>query len=188
MLKKTHHHFVLWQQTIFMIKYVALFVLSVFSLPSYAQHDVPPTDEFTVTGAVKKEMKFRISDLSFFHQDSLGDVVIRNHKGEPKGVAKHLKGILLKNVLDSAEITADKPKDYSELVITLVASDNYKNVYSWNEIFNTEVSDHVYIVTGMDGKSIDQMPDRILVLSLSDMNLGRRHLKGLARIEVKKMP
>ena len=80
----------------------------------------------------------------------------------------------------------DKPKEYSELVIILIASDGYRNVYSWNELFNTDIGSHVYIVTEMDGKPIDQMPDRILVLSLADLNSGRRHLKGLAKIEVKK--
>jgi hypothetical protein len=170
-----------------MIKYIALLVLLVSAAPLFAQHDVPPTAEFKVTGAVKKEMKYTTSDILRFSQDSLGDVVIRNHRGEPKGVAKQLKGILLKNLLDSAGIVADKPKDYSELVITLIASDDYRNVYSWNELFNTDIGNHVYIVTTMDGKSMDQMTDRILVLSLADINLGRRHLKGLARIEIKKV-
>lgn len=155
-----------------------LFIFLVLSGRLSAQHSVPATAEFKVAGAVKKEMRFQISDLNGFRQDTLGDVVIRNHKGEQKAVAKQLTGILLKTVLDSAGILVDKPKEYSELVITLIASDGYRNVYSWNELFNTEIGDHVYIVTAMDGMTLDQRPDRILVLSLADRNLGSRHLKG----------
>ena len=168
------------------MRYLLIFILSLTGLASYAQHDVPVTSSFEITGTVKREMKFSISDLVHFRQDSLGDIVIKNKRGEDKAVVKQLKGVLLKTFLDSAAITMDKPKEYSELVIILIASDGYRNVYSWNELFNTDIGSHVYIVTEMDGKPIDQMPDRILVLSLADLNSGRRHLKGLAKIEVKK--
>lgn len=169
------------------MKYLAALLLSTASLQAYAQkHDVPATTEFRITGSVKKELTFHIDDFSAYQIDSLGNVVIRNKKGEEKALVKNLKGILLKTILDSARITADKHKDYSELVVVLTASDGYKNVYSWNEVFNTEVGNHVYIVTEMDGKPMGQMPDRILVLSLADINSGMRHLKGLAKIEVRK--
>ena len=168
------------------MRYLLIFILCLTGLASYAQHDVPVTSSFEITGTVKREMKFSISDLVHFRQDSLGDIVIKNKRGEDKAVVKQLKGVLLKTFLDSAAITMDKPKEYSELVIILIASDGYRNVYSWNELFNTDIGSHVYIVTEMDGKPIDQMPDRILVLSLADLNSGRRHLKGLAKIEVKK--
>ena len=155
----------------------------------YAQHnEVPPTTDFEVTGAVKKSLKISISDLAAFKQDTLGDVIIRNNRGEQKGVAKQLKGIMLKTILDSAAITADKPKEYSEYVIKLIASDGYVNVYSWNELYNTDIGARVYLITEMDGKPIGQVPGRILVMSLADNNPARRHLKGLAKIEVKKVP
>jgi hypothetical protein len=170
------------------VKYIIIFLLSTCSLQLYAQHDheIPPTGRFTVSGIVKHEIKFRTDNLSGYTQDSLGDVIMRNKKGEQKGIAKHLKGILLKTILDSAAIIVGKPKEYGELVITLTASDGYQNVYSWNELFNTEIGNHVYIITEMDGKSISEMPDRILVLSLSDFNSGSRHLKALSKIEIKK--
>ena len=169
------------------MKYLVAFILFITVLPSYAQHDVPVTSEFEVSGAVKNKVKFSIKDLSAFKQDSVGDVVLRNHRGDQKSVAKQMKGILLKTILDSANIVADKPKEYSEFVIKLIASDGYTNVYSWNELYNTDIGNHVYIITEMDGEHIDKMDSRILALSLSDTNSGRRHLKGLAKIEVKKV-
>ena len=169
------------------MKYLTLFILCFSCIHLYAQHDVPVTAGFEVVGVVKKELKFGISDIGRLKQDTIGDVVIKNHKGEQKNIAKQLKGVLLRTIIDSAGIMADKPKDYNELVIVLIASDGYRNVYSWNELFNTDIGNHVYIITEMDGKTIDQMTGRILVLSLSDLSSGRRHLKGLARIEVKKI-
>jgi len=170
------------------IRYIPAFILFFFMSTLYAQHNaVAPTDGFIVSGIVKNTLKLNIKDLLRLKQDDLGDVAIKNQRGEEKGVAKQIKGVSLKAILDSAEIFADKPKEFSEFYIVLTASDEYTNVYSWNELYNTEVGKHVYVVTEMDGKSIDQMPDRILVLSLADLNSGRRHLKGLAKIEVKKV-
>jgi len=40
-----------------------------------------------------------------------------------------------------------KPKEFSGIYIVLTASDGYKNVYSWNELFSTEVGKHIYIMT-----------------------------------------
>ena len=111
---------------------------------------------------------------------------MRNHRGDPKDTVKGLKGILLKTILDNVELNAEKPKDYSEFYISLIASDGYKNVYSWNELFNTDVGNHVFVITEMDGKTISEMPQRILVMSLADINTGRRHLIALAKVEFKK--
>lgn len=167
-------------------------LISVFLLLSLAsanaqKNAVLPTSEFTVKGFVKNEFVFKIKDLDQYKQEELHDVVIRNQKGEQKEVAKSVKGILLKTALEKAEIHADKPKEYSGIYIVLTGSDGYKNVYSWNELFSTDVGKHIYIVTEQDGKTMDQMPDRIVVMSLGEYNSGNRHLRGLAKIEVRKV-
>jgi len=164
-----------------------LVVLLVFPAQIFAQHNVPPTEEFAVTGAVKKEIKYTISDLSKFKSESLGDIVAGNKPGEPKKIAKNASGILLKTILDSVGIVVNNHKEHNEIVIVLTATDGYINVYSWNELFNSEAGNHVYLITEMDGESINKMQDRILVLSLSDNFLGGRHMKGLAKIEVERI-
>lgn len=147
---------------------------------------VPPTSEFTVKGFVKNELTLRTKDLAQFKQEDLRDAVIRNQKGEQKRVARGVKGILLKTVLEKANIHAEKPKEYSGIYIVLTASDGYKNVYSWNELFSTEVGKHIYIVMEEGGNTIDQLPGRIQVMSLGEYNSGNRNLRGLAKIEVRK--
>ena len=171
-----------------LMRYLIFFLFFVYSIQAYSQkHNVPTTSAIEVKGMVKKSLLLSIDKLSGFRQDSLGDVIIRNKHGEQKSISKQLKGILLKSIIDSAGIIVDKPKEYSEIGIILTASDGYKNVYSWNELFNTEIGNHVYVITQADGLPIAEMPDKILVLSLADINSGARHLKGLATIEIKKM-
>jgi DMSO/TMAO reductase YedYZ molybdopterin-dependent catalytic subunit len=173
--------------TRFEMRYLITTALLCSSLSLLAQHEVPPTSGFKIKGAVKRELTIDIGRLAQYRQDSIGDVIVRNKKGEQKSVARQLKGVLLKTLLDSAGADIDKPKEYGELYVVLTASDGYKNVYSWNELFNTEVGNHVYLITEMNGRPIAEMPDRILVMSLYDTNSGNRHFKGLVKIEVKKI-
>ena len=105
---------------------------------------------------------------------------------ERKGVVKNLKGILLKEILASVAIAQDQPKLLSEYYFVLVASDGYKVVFSWNEIFNTQTGEYVFIVTEKDGKSGEAVPDRIALLSPGDDATGRRFVKGLTKIIVKR--
>ena len=169
------------------MKYAFIICLLFSGITLRAQHTgIKPTDWFTISGAVKNEVVISISDLLKYKQVHLGDVVVKKHRGDALDTIKGLSGILLRSLLDSVAIADENPKSYNEYYITLVASDGYKNVYSWNEIFNTPVGDHIYIITEMDGKSISQMPQRILVMSLSDFISGRRHLIGLTDIVFKK--
>ena len=169
------------------MKYLISFFLLLSLASANAQkNEVPPTAEFTITGIVKHELTFKIGDIDQYKQDDLGDVVVRNQKGEQKRIAKGVKGILLKSILEKADIYAEKPKEYSSIYIVLTASDGYKNVYSWNELFKTDIGEHIYIVTASDGQTMDQIPGRIQVMSLGDYHSGDRNLRGLAKIEVRK--
>jgi hypothetical protein len=167
---------------------IALFFLVLALASAHAQENVvPPTSGFTVKGIVTNELTISISDLEKDKQEELHDVLIRNQKGEQKRIAKSMKRILLKTILQRAGIHAEKPKEYSGIYIVLIASDGYKNVYSWPELFNTEIGNHIYIVTSEDDKPMDQLPGRIQVMSLGDYHSGNRNLRGLAKIEVRKL-
>jgi hypothetical protein len=109
---------------------ILVFLFLVIASANAQENVVPPTSEFTVKGIVKNELALKISDLEKYQQEELHDVVIRNQKGEQKRVVKSVKGILLRTILECADIQAEKPKDYSQIYIVLTASDGYKNVYS----------------------------------------------------------
>ncbi|NOT74057.1 MAG: molybdopterin-binding protein [Cyclobacteriaceae bacterium] len=158
----------------------------VLSINALAQKQDVPSASFTISGAVKSPVTIQITDLTKWKSIPIGDVVITNHLGEKKSEVKGLKGILLKDVLGSVEITSDSPKLLSEYYFICKANDGYTVVYSWNEIFNTVVGDSVYIVTEKDGKSVKDMDGAILMISPKDFKTGRRHVKALISIEVKR--
>ncbi|MCH7397232.1 hypothetical protein MM236_04490 [Belliella sp. DSM 107340] len=166
-----------------MKKIVFLLLLS-FSLNVYGQKRDQPSTEFVVIGLVKKELKFDYSDFSKFDSREISDVEIKNHIGEMRGTAKQLKGILVKDLLTKMELQEENPKLYSEFFLNFVASDGYKVVFSWNEIFNSPTGDNLYLITSRDGKELMEMTERILILTPSDFKTGRRHIKGLSKIIV----
>lgn len=159
------------------------FLVSFVTLP---QKEEKPTSSIAISGEVKAPRTVTIEDLKKMKSVPIGDVVITNHLGEKRSEAKGLKGVLLKDVLGMVEINSESPRVLSEYYFVCTANDDYRVVYSWNELFNTAVGETAFIVTEKEGKSIDVLPDAILMVSTKDLRTGRRHVKALSTIEVKR--
>ena len=160
-----------------------LFGLFIFSTAALVAFNNPePT--LTVKGEVKSEKKITFSELLKFKTETIGDVLITNHKGEAKGTAKGLKGIRLRDLLEQVTLNTDNPKLFSEYYFVCIASDGYKVVYSWNELFNAKTGDTAYIVLEKDNQSMAGSEDNILMISSQDIRTGRRYVKNLETISV----
>jgi hypothetical protein len=142
------------------------------------------TTSFTVSGKVKSEKKITITDLEKMPLVAIGDVAITNHKGEVKGTAKNMKGVRLQDVLKDVELDTDNPKLMSEYYFVFTATDGYRVVFSWNELFNSAVGQTVFVVIEKDGKKVSQTEDSILTISSADFKTGRRFVKNLSGIIV----
>ena len=152
-----------------------------------AQRTVPPSDAFKIEGKVKAEMRVSVADLDMFPKVTISDQKLYNHNGEAKGYITNMKGVLLKTVLGSIEFDYNKPKELNEFYFVFVATDGYKVVFSWNEIYNTEAGNNFYIITEMDSKNIREMEQRIAFISTADLKSGRRYIKALEKIQVKRV-
>ena len=152
-----------------------------------SQENVRPTDKFTIEGKVKNSFGFSLDQAGQYKATGVDSIVIYNHLMQRKRVIKNIKGILLKDIIDKAVIDMPAPKLLSEIYITCVATDNYKVVFSWNELYNTDIGNHVMVITESDGKPAKDGEDRIAVLSASDQATGRRFLKSLAKIIVERV-
>lgn len=161
--------------------------LILISINLWAQEKVSTTDQFTIEGKIKTEFSFSQADLLSFSSHTIDSIVIYNHLMEPRKTIKAIKGILLKDILDKAVIEVSSPKLLSEFYITCIASDNYKVVFSWNEIFNSAVGDEAMIITESNGQRGNQMADRIALVSPSDRATGRRYVKGLQKIVIEQV-
>jgi hypothetical protein len=162
-------------------------MLVFISLQLAAQKPISSTERFTVEGTVKQVKTFSLQDLAGFPVKEKDSIVIKNHLLERRSVIKNIKGVLLKDILTKILIDQDSPKILSEYYIVCIAVDNYKVVFSWNEIFNNETGNNVMIITEQDGKKGIAMNNRIALLTLNDEATGRRYVKGLQKIIIERV-
>lgn len=106
---------------------------------------------------------------------------------EPRKTIRHIKAVLLKDIIDKVVIDVESPKLLSEFYITCIASDNYKVVLSWNELYNSIIGESILIIIEADGKKAEQLTDRIAMLSAADRATGRRYVKGLQKIIIERV-
>lgn len=163
---------------------IATFIFFAVYISGWGQSEIKPTTAFTISGQIKKEIIITLSDLTGLNSLKIDDLVITNHLGVHKGTARGLKGIPVKEILKDLSYNVESPRILNEFYLTFIASDGYKVVYSWNEIFNNPSGDRIFLVTEKEGKPITDMEDRILMINTSDFKTGRRHLKGLDKIRV----
>jgi hypothetical protein len=153
---------------------------------THAQKNIPTTDQFIITGNIVMEKTITISDLNKYPSFKIKKFRIINHAGEKKEWLKKCKGVKLRDVLITVELDANQPKQFSEYYFVLIASDGYKVTYSWNEIFNKKSGENIYILTEKDKTPISDMAGKIILVNPNDVHTGRRYIKGLSTIEVKK--
>ena len=137
------------------MKKLALIGFIVITTSLSAQEKVATTSQFTIEGKIKTQLSFSQSDLSAFTAHVVDSVVIYNHLMQPRKTIKKIKGVLLKDILEKAVIDVSSPKLLGEFYFTCIASDNYKVVFSWNEIFNSAIGDQVMIIIEGDGQKGD---------------------------------
>ena len=159
-----------------------LFLL--FAKFAFAQEPLKQTLSFKISGEVKKESVITIDSLSAYSIQQIGDIKVTNHLGEFKHQDDQLKGVLLKDILTHSILNANSPKLFSRFFFVCSGNDGYAVVYSWNELFNTEVGNHVYIIMEKNGLKIDKMAESIQMTSTTDFKTGRRYLHNLENIKV----
>ncbi|MEI7587703.1 hypothetical protein [Runella sp.] len=169
------------------MKYIATSIFTLFLIAqSVAQKSTSVSDQFTIEGLVRKTLTITIDSLKKQATVHLDSLVITNHAGVKKSTLRNIKAVPIKQFLDQAEFDVESPKQLSELYFVFIASDGYKVVYSWNEIFNNPIGGAIYLIVERDGLGLDKIEDRISVFSKTDDKTGRRYVKGLSKVVVKR--
>jgi hypothetical protein len=165
------------------MKKVLLFLL-LCAGAACAQEKNQQTLKFTIVGEVEKESVITLDSLKQYTISPIGDIKVTDHTGAFKHQDDQLKGILLKDVLSHTKFKTSSPKLLSRFYFVCTGADGYKVVYSWNELYNTIVGDHVYIIMEKNGIKADKMPESMQMTSATDFKTGRRYLHNLDKIVV----
>lgn len=158
--------------------------LTFLALVSVAQKDIPVSETVIVSGVVEKEITIGFAEILALKAQPVADVQVTNHLGEPRSLAKGMKGVLVRDLLASVTFKAESPKLLSEFYLAFISTDGYTVVYSWNELFNSPTGETTYLIVEKEGKKLTEMPERILMMTPTDLRTGRRNMKGLNRVVV----
>lgn len=170
-----------------MIKKFILIALVFITHFGFAQKAIEATNEFTITGLVDKPLIISYGDLLKEKIVDIGNFKVTNHLGEFKKEYKNVKGVLLLDLFKNINITTTSPKLLSEYYLVFKATDGYSAVVSWNEFFNTEIGNSFFLVVEADNKGQKDAAEKILLISTKDFKTGRRHIKGLQSIEIRRI-
>ena len=152
-----------------------------------AQEKLETTNRFAIDGKVKSSIEITLQDLQSMPSEHIDSFVVKNHMMQKKYTMVNIEGVRLKNILMKAALNTEDPKQFSQYYFVLIASDNYKVVYSWNELFNSPTGDHVFIVKAVDGKNASGQNDAIASICTSDQATGRRYVKAVKEILVERV-
>ncbi|WP_457288709.1 molybdopterin-binding protein [Pedobacter sp. UYP24] len=162
------------------MKYLFIVLFSAMIFTIQAQE----SKQFVIDGKVKKPLTINLASLNNYKSISIDSMTVYNHLMQRKGSIKKVKGILLKDILNGVEIISESPKKLNEYYIVCKANDDYKVVYSWNEIFNTPMGDLVMILTSYETDPEKTQGGNIAMISPTDRATGRRFMKGLSSITI----
>ncbi|MBC3919918.1 molybdopterin-dependent oxidoreductase [Undibacterium sp. CY18W] len=141
----------------------------------------------TVSGAVEKPLTLSVDDLKNFPVLQIDELKLTRQNGANAGKLENFKGVRLRDILEKAVVIARDHNDVKKTVIIATATDDYKVVYSWSELFNTAVGEGVLVFFEKNGQALADDEGRIAMISGKDLRTGPRHVKWLKSIEVRKL-
>lgn len=145
------------------------------------------TTHVSVTGAVEHSLNLSVDDLRKFPPQQVGEVPLVCQSGANMGKLENFKGVLLRDILDKAKVKAPAHNDVKKMAVIASASDGYKVVFSWTEIFNSPNGEGVIVFFEKDGQPLTDDEGRIAMVSSKDTRTGPRHVKWLQGVEVRKI-
>lgn len=94
-------------------------------------------------------------------------------------------GVRLRDVLLHAGFGAPGDRSVRGAIVEAIASDGYRAVFSWGELFNHAAGDHVLVVRSVDGVPLDATAGPLALRALDDLRPGPRHVRNLCALVVR---
>lgn len=161
---------------------ILVLTLAVPGAASAADTPAPVAPRLTVEGVVEHGLKLSVEELRQFPPDQIVELSLPSR--DSGGPPSRLKGVRLRAVLERAKIVTSDHNTVKKLAIVATASDGYKAVFSWNELFNAELGDAVLVVFERDGQALAPAEGPFALISGTDLRTGPRHVKWLQSVDV----
>ena len=97
-------------------------------------------------------------------------------------------GVLLRDVLLKSGFAFASDRGARTMFVEAVATDGYRAVFSWGELFNGAAGEQVLVITTQDGKRLDDAAGPLALRSLDDLRPGPRHVRNLCALVLRSLP
>jgi DMSO/TMAO reductase YedYZ molybdopterin-dependent catalytic subunit len=156
---------------------------------SAAAHEKTDDEKFvsttvTVGGMVKNPMVLDVEALQAMPVTEFGETAMRCSGDRVKYVAEGYRGVLLRDILDAAQVDDDVRHSRNYMYVVVNATDNYPVVFSLHEIRNTPVGDEILVFYEKNGEPLGTREGQIALISAGDNSRCGRHVRWLNSIEV----
>ena len=142
------------------------------------------TSEVQVTGALKSALTLTVDDLRAFPAEQIASVTVPQ-RADGKDTPSVERGVRLTAVLERAGLASGEPNDWKHTIVLATASDGYRVVFSWPELFNSDAGSAVLVVFERDGQPLADREGRIALVAGRDQRTGPRSVRWLARLDVR---
>jgi len=146
--------------------------------PGYKPH------KLSVSGLVNNPLLLCVEDLQQMEVVELRNLNMFYRTGMADGTAEKYQGVLLRTILDRADIILKEHYSPNWIYIALSSSEGYGAIFFWHEIYNTPVGEQAIVIFERNGKPLDQNEGEIAFISASDYRPGPRRIRYLQRVEV----
>jgi DMSO/TMAO reductase YedYZ molybdopterin-dependent catalytic subunit len=160
------------------------------SVPSIAHENAPlalPSQTVTVPGAVERALTLRAEELRHFPPQLIVELRLASRSGAEPDKPGVVRGVRLRDILEQAKVVKRDHNTVKKLAVIAAASDGYKVIFSWSEIFNSDAGDSVLALVEREGKPLAADEGPLALISGKDIRTGPRHVKWLQSIEVRQI-
>ena len=141
-------------------------------------------DIVTVGGDVRQTVSVGVAELRAFDVRAQRELRERRDAGTVQRDTT-VRGVSLAELLQRAGLAERDRLDWRKTVVVAIARDGYRAVFSWPELVNTEGGAQVMLAYERDGQPLPAGDGPVALMAPADLRTGPRHVKGLARIEVR---
>ncbi|SDP32649.1 molybdopterin-binding protein [Desulforhopalus singaporensis] len=139
---------------------------------------------FSVTGRLHRTRDYSLQELLAMDKVKTGDLLFACGSGDPKGRIETIKGVLLTDIINGAEVVTADHNDTKKMYVVVTAADGYLTLFSWQELFNTAVGEGVMIILEKEGKKIYAEHGTVDLFSANDFLTGPRYVKQVKTIRI----
>jgi len=142
------------------------------------------TQVVVIGGRVQHSLTLSPQALAEFPVQTPPEIPIRDRDGKTIRILKAYAGVKLVDLLDKAAFVVNDHNDLKKTLIVAIASDGYKVIFSWSELYNTSVGNGVLVLYAKDGKPLGEDEGRIALISVNDLHTGARHVRWLKTLQI----